>query len=314
VKWPCARVALAICVGFVVASVGEPAGAQTGSGELGPGSVRSTARDLGAGSFGGSGVPARQPSVRSLFAWTRLGTSSVCVQFVGAVDTEAAGVRPIPGPTVITDQLSGPGTPVVPTGVVALAEGAPVPEGASVVGDLVTEVGEGGIVVVVVPRCVRPGEPLLGAPPSPAEVWQETPLPRPTVRASPPGTAAWPGITRLATFLWGDAVTDAAAEVSLRGFDVSVTARPIAYAWSFGDGTTAVESDLGSATAPLRVTFLRRGDYLIDLYVVWEGRARISFAGFVIADVDLGTVTLPERVEYHVAEVRALLHSSPPRR
>jgi hypothetical protein len=313
VKRPCARVVLAIGAAFVAACTSEPAVAQTGSGELGPGSVRATARDLGAGSFAGPGAPAREPSVRSLFTWVRQGTSSVCVQFVGAVDTEAPGVRPIPGPTVVTDQVSGPGTPVVPAGVVALAEGAPVPEGASVVGDLVTEVGESGTVVVAVPRCVRPGDSLLGAPPSPAEVWQETPLPRPTVRASPPGTAAWPGITRLATYLWVDAVTDATAEVSLRGFDVSVSARPIAYAWSFGDGTTAVESDLGSATAPLRVTFLRRGDYLIDLYVVWEGRARISFAGFVVADVDLGTVTLPERVGYHVAEVRALLHSSPPR-
>jgi hypothetical protein len=298
---------------FVAASIGTPAVAQTGSGELGPGSVRATARDLGAGSFAGPGVPARQPSVQSLFTWTRQGTSSVCVQFAGAVDTEAPGVRLIPGPTVITDQLNGPGTPVVPAGVVALARGAPLPAGASVVGDLVTEVGESSAAAVVVPRCVRPGDPLLGAPPSPAEVWQETPLPRPTVRASPPGTSAWPGITRLATYLWGDGVTDATAAVSLRGFDVTVNARPVAYAWSFGDGTTTVKSDLGSATAPLRVTFLRRGDYLIDLYVVWEGRARISFAGFLVADVDLGTVTLPERVGYHVAEVRALLHSSPPR-
>ena len=63
----------------------------------------------------------------------------------------------------------------------------------------------------------------------------------------------------------------------------------------------------------LRVTFLRRGDYVVDLYVVWEGRAHISFAGFDVADVDLGTVTVPERASYHVAEVRALLHSSPRR-
>jgi hypothetical protein len=182
-----------------------------------------------------------------------------------------------------------------------------------VVGDLVTEVGEAGLVVLVVPRCVQPGDPLLGEPPSAAEIWQETPLPRTAVHASPPGTDAWPGITRLATYVWGDAVPMATADVSLRGFQVHVTAEPIAYAWSFGDGTTTVEPDPGTAAAPVRVTFLRRGDYDVGLYVVWEGRARISFFGIRLADLDLGTVTLPERATYHVAEVRALLHSSPAR-
>lgn len=294
---------------------GSRAVAQTGAGELGPGSVRATARDLGSGSFAGSGIPARQPAVESLFTWTRQGTSSICVRFASPVPAELAGhVYAIAGPTVITDDVSGPGTPTVPAGVVALDDPALLPPDATPAGELVTEVGEAGTVIVAVPRCVQPGDPLLGEPPAPAEIWQETPLPRATVHASPPGTNSWPGITRLATYFWGDAIPDTGAAVSLRGFDVTVVARPIAYAWSFGDGTTAVVADPGSAAAPLRVTFLRRGDYAVDLYVVWEGRAHISFAGFGLADVDLGTVTLPERAPYHVAEVRALLHSSPPRR
>jgi hypothetical protein len=310
-----AAVALALAAAVLLIGPGAPrAGAQTGSGELGPGSVRATARDLGSGSFVGSGIPARQPAAESLFTWTRQGTSSICVQFGGPVPPElAAHLYAIAGPTVITDQVSGPGTPMVPAGVVALDDPALLPPGATAVGDLVTEVGESGTTIVAVPRCVQPGDPLLGEPPSPAEIWQETPLPRATVHASPPGTIGWPGITRLATYFWGDALADTGAAVSLRGFDVTVVARPIAYAWSFGDGTTAVVADPGSATAPLRVTFLRRGDYLVDLYVVWEGRAHVSFAGFGVADVDLGTVTLPERAPYHVAEVRALLHSSPRR-
>jgi hypothetical protein len=308
-----AGVALAAAV-LLVAPGGARAVAQTGSGELGPDSVRATARDLGSGSFAGSGIPARQPAVESPFTWTRQGTSWICVQFAGPVPPELAGhVHPIAGPTVVTEQVIGPGTPVVPAGVVSLDDPALLPPGATAVGDLVTEVGQSGTTILAVPRCVQPGDPLLGAAPAPAEIWQETPLPRAAVHASPPGTDSWPGITRLATYFWGEALPDAGAAVSLRGFDVTVVARPIAYAWSFGDGTTAVEADPGSASAPLRVTFLRRGDYLIDLYVVWEGRAHISFAGFDVADVDLGTVTLPQRAPYHVAEVRALLHSSPRR-
>jgi hypothetical protein len=309
-----ARLVAVIAAVLVASSGGGSAVAQTGSGELGPGSVRATARDLGAGSFAGAGLPARQPSVESLFTWTRQGTGSVCVRLAGPVPPELAGhVHPIAGPTVITDQVIGPGTPMVPAGVVALDDAALLPPGASVEGDLVTEVGESGIVIVAVPRCVQPGDPLLGEPPSAAEIWQETPLPPTTVHASPPGTTAWPGITRLVTYFWGDALPATAASVSLRGFDVTVVAHPIAYAWSFGEGTTAVAADPGSAASPVRVTFLRRGDYVVDLYAVWQGRARISFAGFGLADVDLGTVTLPERTAYHVAEVRALLHSSPPR-
>jgi hypothetical protein len=223
-------------------------------------------------------------------------------------------VYSIAGPTVITDQVIGPGTPMVPVGVVALDDASLLPAGATVVGDLVTEVGESGTVLVAVPRCVQPGDPLLGEPPSPAEIWQETPLPRTAVHASPPGTSVWPGITRLATHLWGDTLPDTAAVVSLRGFEVTVVAHPIAYAWSFGDGVTTVVTGPGSAVAPVQATFLRRGDYVVELYVVWEGRAHISFGGFGLADLDLGTVTLPERADYHVAEVRAVLHSSPPRR
>ena len=62
------------------------------------------------------------------------------------------------------------------------------------------------------------------------------------------------------------------------------------------------------------MTFLRRGDYRVQLYVIWEGRAHISFHGLDFADQDLGTVTLPEGAPYHVAEIRALLRSAPPGR
>ena len=139
-------------------------------------------------------------------------------------------------------------------------------------------------------------------------------MPRTVVHASPPGTSSWPGITRLATRFWGNAVLEAHANVVLRGFGVAVVAHPIAYAWDFGEGTTLVRADPPNAIEPVSVTFVRRGDYGVRLYVVWEGRAHISFRGIDVADEDLGTVTLPEGAPYHVAEIRALLRTTPRRR
>ncbi len=106
---------------------------------------------------------------------------------------------------------------------------------------------------------------------------------------------------------------DTVANVSVRGFDVAVVAHPIAYAWDFGDGSTLVGTDPGNASAPERIAFARRGNYGVRLYVVWEGRAHISFRGLALADEDLGTVTLAEVFPYHVAEIRALLRTTPGR-
>lgn len=305
------KLVVALILIVVVAGAPAASGAQTGRGELGPDYVRATAHDLGSGSFPGSGVPARAPSVESPFTWSRAVSPLVCVLRPDPVPPQLVDqVQPILGPTAVAGEVLGPGTPVdVPSGAVALDRSL-VPPDAVVVGDLVYEVGTQAALALVVPRCVRPGIPMLGEPPSPAEIWQQVPLPRAHVHASPPGTSAWPGITRLASLFWGDHVGDAAARVSLRGFDVNVVAHPIAYAWSFGDGTTTVGSNPGSAAVAIPATFQRRGDYAVDLYVVWEGHAQVSFAGVRIADEDLGTVTLSERTAYHVAEIRALLRTT----
>jgi hypothetical protein len=307
--------AVVVVTWLTVATATGAARAQTGGGELGAGYVRATASDLGSGTFPGPGVPARQPSTASLFTWARSPSSLRCVFLTAPVPPELLSqIKPIPGPTVITNEVVGPGTPVdVPPGAVSIDRALTI-SGMVVIGDLVYDVGTQPTLVIVVPRCLWPGTPLLGEPPSPAEIWQQTPLPRTRVHASPPGTAAWPGITRLASWFWGDRVGDTTARVSLRGFDVTVVARPIAYAWWFADGTTAISTDPGSRTTPVHATFVRRGDYEVRLYVVWEGRAHISFAGLDVADQDLGTVTLPERAPYHVAEVRALLRTTPGRR
>jgi hypothetical protein len=104
---------------------------------------------------------------------------------------------------------------------------------------------------------------------------------------------------------------DARATVTLDGYVVDVAAHPIAYGWAFDDGTTSVGSSPGSAGAPLRVTFRRRGDHGLVLYVVWAGLAHITAPalGLDFGMQYLGTVTLPVAATYRVAEIRALLRS-----
>jgi hypothetical protein len=165
---------------------------------------------------------------------------------------------------------------------------------------------------MVVPHCVGPADP--GPPPDPpsaATIWEATPLPRVRFESSPPGTPAWPGIVNLESRFWGREVPDAVAAVNLNGYVVEVTAHPVAYAWAFGNGTTAVADGPGSTASPARTTYRRRGEPNVTLYVVWAGRAHLSAPalGLDLGTVDLGTVTLGERAVHHVAEIRALLRS-----
>ncbi|MFI5046357.1 MAG: hypothetical protein ACHQIG_04785 [Acidimicrobiia bacterium] len=308
------RVAIAVVLAFVgVASCApraERAFAQTtGGGELGPGYVRATAADLGAGTFGGVGLPARAPASDPPFTWVHVVRQSVCVVFDGEPPADAHAI-PMPGPSF--GFPIDPGAPVgVPANTVLVNSDYVLPPSARTIGTLVQEVGDDPTRtgdLVIVPRCVGPNEPPFRAPPSAAEIWQQTPLPRAVIDASPPGTFTWPGITRLGSDFRSGALAMTTAEVSLRGYQVSVSAVPIAYAWAFGDGTDFVSPDAGAAQ---RVAYLRRGDYTVTRYVVWEGHAQVRAFGGVIAELDLGTVTIPERVPYHVAEIRAVLRTNP---
>ena len=120
-------------------------------------------------------------------------------------------------------------------------------------------------------------------------------MPRTEVHASPPGTLAWPGITRLATFFWGNAVPDTVRERVAARLRRRRRRPPDCLRVGLrGGNARSSRADPGNASAPVRVTFVRRGDYGVQLYVVWEGRAHISFHGLALADEDLGTVTLPE--------------------
>jgi hypothetical protein len=294
----------------------SPARGQTaGGGELGPDYVRASARDLGAGTFPGGGLPAAAPAAEPAYDWSRTLTGGRCVVFPGPIPAELAGtVSPLPGivtfpyVTIHVGALLG-----APPGAVRVDGDPPLPAGAVEAGEFVLDVATPrvGTDLSILPRCARPGDDLPPAPPSAAEIWQQTPLPRAIVHANPPGTRAWPGIVHLESRFWGAPLPDARATVDLRGYIVTVVAHPVAYAWSFGDGTTAVSGGPGGPETPARAEFRRRGDYDVVLYVVWAGLAHTSAPawGFDFGDQYLGTVTLPEAVVYHEAEIRALLRS-----
>jgi hypothetical protein len=307
-----------VAIGAVVALLGAVpnARAQTsGGGELGGDYVRASARDLGAGAFPGGGLPSVQPAVESPYDWSRMPTGGRCVVFPGPIPADLGGaVSPLPGTFLFPYVSLHVGALLgAPPGAVRLDGSPPLPPGVVGAGDFVVDVATPrvGTDLLIVPRCAEPGEPLPPLPPTAAEIWQQTPLPRATVHADPPGTGAWPGIVHLESRFWGTPLPDARATVDLRGYSVTVVAHPVAYAWSFGDGTTSVGSGPGTPGTPARTEYRRRGDYAVTLYVVWAGLAHTTAPawGLDFGLQSLGTVTLPETVAYHEAEIRALLRS-----
>ena len=299
------RVVIGMCAALLTLAVISPARAQTGGGELGPGYVRATAADLGSGTFPGGGLPASAPSIESPFRWVTSTEPTFCV----------ISGSPLPPDIVIPGRAFDP-VPFVGaapgTAFVASIDG--LPPDAVVVGPILLDLGLSivtGEIVVAARRCAGPAASTPPIAPTAAEIWEQTPLPRAVVRASPPGTREWPGVTRLGSDFSSDPVPSTTASVALRGFDVDVQAVPIAYAWSFGDGTTVIADD---PSAVARVAFLRRGEFAVTRFVVWHGTARMTFFGRDLGVQDLGTVTIPEQIPYRVSEIRAVLRVTRGRR
>ena len=198
-------------------TTGTGAVAQTSlDGALGPDHVRATAQDLGAGTFPGAGLPSAQPASVSAYQWERTATAGRCVVFGGPIPPALVPtVTPLPGIAIF---------PFAPLQVGAL-QGAPP--------DAVRLDGAGALAgrsdgrgrlrrrhrdatATVGPACSwcpgarSPGRRSRPAPPTAAEIWQQTPLPRATVHASPPGTREWPGIVNLESWFWSAPLADAA--------------------------------------------------------------------------------------------------------
>jgi hypothetical protein len=292
--------------------------AQTGGGELGPDYVRADASDLGAGTYpGATPVPNAAPSTAPVYTWERVPTGGQCVVVADTLEASRffSRLSPLPGLFFFPD-LPMQVTPLMgaPIGGLRYDGPSPLPDGIAYAGDLVTDIAtpiDPADTMVVIPRCVLPGDPVPPTPPTAAQIWQQTPLPRAHIHANPPGTRAWPGVVHLVTRLWTDALAETQAAVALPGFAIDVRARPIAYAWIPGDGTSVVRPGPGSIDDAVPADYPQRGDHTVTLYVVWVGSAHTwsPALGLDFGEQWLGTVTLPVRTVHHVAEVRALLHS-----
>jgi hypothetical protein len=306
-----------VAVGSAIMGCSGPrAFAQTGGGQLGPDSVRATAADLGAGSYpGGAPLASQTPSDVPVYVWTRIPTTERCV-FVVA-DLPPALAQHVAAFPV---SIGGPYEHVqvapvqAPPGAVRYDVVGLLPAQLAAAGDLVLDLGTAtapGRDTLVVPRCVTAEVALPEAPPTAAEIWEQTPIPRARIHANPPGSRAWPGVVHLESRFWADPLPEAVAGVVLDGFAVDVRAVPVAYAWVPGDGTSVVRDGPGNATDAVPADYRRRGDYPVTLYVMWAGVAHTSAPalGLDLGSQWLGTVTLPERVVHHVAEIRAVLHS-----
>ena len=150
-----------------------------------------------------------------------------------------------------------------PPGAVRLDGGSPLPPGATSVGEFFVDTATpraGGPDVFVVPRCASSGRRSSRRSAERRRDLAGDAVASRRVHASPPGTRAWPGIVNLESRFWSTTLPDARAAVALDGYVVSVVAHPIAYAWSFGDGTVSVGASPGGPDGPARVTFRRRGD------------------------------------------------------
>jgi hypothetical protein len=290
-----------------------------GGGALDTHTVRVTVVNLGAGTFPGPGLPAHAPSHESAHRWDRSEQHARCVVFKQEIPLGVIPfVGPLPGPPFIAGHPRPGPTLGAPIEGLRLDDLAALPKGALVVGSLVIYTAtprSGTGDVIVVPQCEHSGDAPLSGPPSPVDAWEEMVLPRSSVHASPPGTKAWPGIVRLTSHFWPEPVAPVQVTVSVHGYEMTVTARPTAYAWDFGNGATQVDAAPATPGAPDLTNYRTRRDYGVVLYVVWEAIAHTSMPawGMDFGDQYLGTVTIPEHASYRVGEIRPRLRVSPKR-
>ena len=142
-------------------------------------------------------------------------------------------------------------------------------------------------------------------PPTAGDVWAEVPLPAPVLAINP----AAAGITQLASWFWvtgaGRPVTVA---VNIDAYTVTATASPVAYQWTFGDGSSAASTSPGAEGEPsVTHTYVEKGTYSVSLAVEYAGS--YTFAGPAgTGSSSLGVYwQLPVDTSYTVQEVRSVL-------
>ena len=154
------------------------------------------------------------------------------------------------------------------------------------------------------------------APPNATQVWgnvtQTDELPPPQIELNPDEY----GVVQLPTWFW---LANDAYGVDLRvsvpggvdGYAVTLTAHPVGYYWSFGDGETALSYTAGSPgeakSASTVHTYLDKGTFSVGVVVAWAGS--YTFSGYgVTQTAALGPVNQPEVARpYVVQEIRSVL-------
>ena len=155
--------------------------------------------------------------------------------------------------------------------------------------------------------CVYPGTAIPAPPPpppTPAEVWAMVPLDKAAVGVNPRGE----GVTGLPTWFWYEGDTDGVnLNLGLRGYALTVHAKPYRFSWTTGDGASGGGSQPGSPDQPAFThTYDTRGDYQLNMTISWAGT--YTFSGYGISQTgSLGSVTLQATRPYHVYEVRGVL-------
>ena len=161
--------------------------------------------------------------------------------------------------------------------------------------------------------CVRAAQPPPA--PTPAAVWASVPLPEAQISFDP----ATYGVTQLQTWFWlandlEKVDVTVAVPGGVGGYSVTATVHPVAYDWTFGDGTGEVSFTGGpgaAAGAAATHTYTEPGTYSVGVAVQWAGS--YTFAGYgVDQTVPLGPVSQAETVRaYQVQQIRSLLLPPP---
>lgn len=117
------------------------------------------------------------------------------------------------------------------------------------------------------------------------------------------------GLTGLPSYFWaGDELGPISATAGVRGLSVTAEARPVAYLWDFGDGTTRQTRHGGRPWTETRRgnvghLYETKGRYEVALEVVWAARWRIGDGAWR----DLGYFSTTDSAGYPVREMISVL-------
>ena len=149
-----------------------------------------------------------------------------------------------------------------------------------------------------------------GSGPEVAGAKKEETIPVPVVGISPRAE----GLTGLITGLWHEGPTERSASINVAGETMTVTYRPTRFTWTMGDGSAPItrtppEAPGSEADWAAEHTYEKKGDFTIELEVVWEGSYTRTPPGGAPETVSVPSITVTGSLDYHVIEVRSGLEA-----